>query len=89
VSRRVSPDRAGPGDRVTVEVVASDPSGMKQAAPFTLRVGDATLSGFLRFDPSSGSYRSTVVISEGMQGPVALKDFELEDYAGNSQRHTF
>jgi hypothetical protein len=89
VRQGVTPGQAAPGDRVTVEVVASDASGMKQAAPFTLRVGDATLSDFLRFDPSSGSYRSTFVVSEGMQGPVALKDVELEDYAGNRQRYTF
>ncbi|HSI99821.1 MAG TPA: hypothetical protein VLA59_05500 [Patescibacteria group bacterium] len=89
VLQGVTPGRAAPGDRVTVEVVATDASGMKQAAPFTLRVGDATLSDFLRFDPSSGSYRSTFVVSERMQGPVALKDIELEDYAGNRQRYTF
>jgi hypothetical protein len=70
-------------------VVASDGSGMKQAAPFTLRVGDATLSDFLRFDPSSQSYRSTLVLPQGMQGPVALVDVELEDYAGNRQRYSF
>jgi hypothetical protein len=89
VRQQVSPSRASPGDTLTVEVVASDASGMKQAAPFTLRVGDATLSDFLRFNPSSGSYRSTFVVSEGMQGPVALKEVELEDYAGNRQRYTF
>jgi hypothetical protein len=89
VRQRVAPGRAAPGDRVTLEVVASDASGMKQAAPFTLRVGDATVSDFLRFDPASGSYRSTLVVSEGMEGTVALKDIELEDYAGNRQRYAF
>jgi hypothetical protein len=52
-------------------------------------VGDRTVSDFLRFDHSRGSYRSTFVVSEGMQGAVALKDVELEDYAGNRQRYTF
>jgi FecR protein/LysM domain len=89
VSQKVSPSRADPGATVTVEVVASDASGMKQAAPFSLRIGDATVSDFLRFNPQSGSYRSTVVVSEGTQGPVALQDIELEDYAGNRQRYTF
>jgi FecR protein/Glucodextranase, domain B/LysM domain len=89
VRHEVAPSRAAPGARVSVEVVANDASGMKQAAPFTLRVGDATLSDFLRFDPSSQSYRSTLVLPAGMQGPVALTDVELEDYAGNRQRHTF
>jgi len=89
VRQGVTPRQAAPGATVTVEVVASDASGMKQAAPFTLRVGDATLSDFLRFDPSSQSYRSSVVLPTGMQGPVALTDVELEDYAGNRQRYTF
>ena len=89
VRQGVTPGRAAPGDRVSVEVVASDASGMKQAAPFTLQVGDGTVSDFLRFDPSSGSYRSTFVVSEGMQGAVALEEIELEDYAGNRQRYAF
>jgi FecR protein/LysM domain len=89
VRQAVAPSRAAPGARVSVEVVANDASGMKQAAPFTLRVGDATLSDFLRFDPSSQSYRSTLVLPAGMAGPVALTDVELEDYAGNRERHTF
>jgi hypothetical protein len=89
VRQEVAPSRASSGARVSVEVVANDASGMKQAAPFTLRVGDAILSDFLRFDPSSQSYRSTLVLPAGMQGPVALTDVELEDYAGNRERHTF
>jgi hypothetical protein len=89
ISQKVTPGQATPGATVTVEVEASDASGVKQAAPFSLRIGDATLSDFLRFDPSSQSYRSTLVVSRGMDGPVALEDVELEDYAGNRQRYTF
>jgi hypothetical protein len=89
VRQGVSPGQAAPGGTLLVEVAASDASGMKQAAPFTLQVGGATLSDFLRFNASSDSYRSTVVLPEGMQGPVALIDVELEDYAGNRQRYTF
>jgi hypothetical protein len=89
VSHAVTPTRVSPGATVTVEVVASDASGMKQAAPFTLRVGDATLSDFLRFDPSSQSYRSTLFLPKDMRGPARLADVELEDYAGNRQRYTF
>jgi hypothetical protein len=89
IDQEVTPGRGAPGATVTVKVVASDGSGMKQAAPFTLRVGDATLSDFLRFDPSSQSYRSTLVLPQGMQGPVALVEVELEDYAGNRQRYSF
>jgi hypothetical protein len=89
IGQKVAPDQATPGARVTVEVEARDASGLKQAAPFSLRIGDATLSDFLRFDPSSQSYRSTLVVPRGMEGAVALEDVELEDYAGNRQRYTF
>jgi hypothetical protein len=89
VGQKVVPNRAAPGASVTVEVEASDASGMKQAAPFSLRIGNATITDFLRLDPSSQSYRSTLVVPRGMEGPVALKDVELEDYAGNRQRYTF
>jgi nucleoid-associated protein YgaU len=89
VRQGVSPSVAVPGGTLMVEVSASDASGMKQAAPFTLRIGGTTLSEFLRFNRSTESYRSTVVLPEGMQGPVALIDVELEDYAGNRQRYTF
>jgi FecR protein/Glucodextranase, domain B len=89
VRQEVAPSRASPGATVSVEVVAEDASGMKQAAPFTLRVGDASLSDFLRFDSASQSYRSTVLLPAGMQGRVTLTDVELEDYAGNRQRYTF
>ena len=48
VRQSVSPDQASGGDAVTVEVVASDDSGMKQAAGFSLQVGDRSLADFLR-----------------------------------------
>ena len=89
IEKSVSKDRASGGDTVTVNVVASDTSGMKQAAPFTLQVGDRLLSDFLRFNKSSQSYRSTLVLPKDATGPIALKDVELEDYAGNRKRYTF
>jgi hypothetical protein len=89
VRQSLSPDQASGGDAVTVEVVASDDSGMKQAAGFSLQVGDRSLADFLRFNPASQSYRTTIVLPKGMNGPVELRDLELEDYAGNKKRYTF
>ncbi len=89
VKTSLSADRARGGESVTVNVVASDPSGMKQAAPFTLQVGDRLLSDFLRFNKTSQSYRATIVLPKDAQGAMALKDVELEDYAGNRKRYTF
>jgi hypothetical protein len=89
VNESVSKSRATGGDAVTVNVVASDTSGMKQAAPYTLQVGDRSFSDFLRFNKTSQSYRSTLVLPKDASGPIALKDVELEDYAGNRKRYTF
>ncbi len=89
IEKSLSKDRASGGDTLTVNVVARDPSGMKQAAPFSLQVGDRLLSDFLRFNKSSQSYRSTLVLPKDASGPIALKDVELEDYAGNRKRYTF
>ena len=64
VRQSLSPDQASGGDAVTVEVVASDASGMKQAAAFSLQVGDRSLADFLRFNRASQSYRATIVSAE-------------------------
>jgi hypothetical protein len=89
IKESVSETRAKGGDAITVNVVARDESGMKQAAPFTLQVGDRSFADFLRFNKSSQSYRTTLVLPKDVSGPVALKDVELEDYAGNRKRYTF
>jgi hypothetical protein len=89
VRQSLSPDQASGGDAVTVEVVANDASGMKQAAAFSLQVGDRSLADFLRLNPASHSYRSTIVLPKDMNGPIELRDVELEDYAGNKKRYTF
>ena len=72
-----------------IEVEASDASGLKQAAPFTVQIGGTTYSDFLRLNPATGSYRATVVPPQGASGRLALTDVELEDYAGNTERYSF
>jgi Glucodextranase, domain B len=89
VRQSLSRNQASGGDAVTVEVVASDASGMKQAAAFSLQVGDRLLADFLRFNRTSQSYRSTIVLPKEMSGRIELRDVELEDYAGNKKRYTF
>ena len=89
VGQRVSSPQADPGQPFVVEVEASDASGLKQAAPFTVRIGSTTYSDFLRFNPATGSYRATVIPPAGASGRITLSEVELEDYAGNTQRYTF
>jgi FecR protein/Glucodextranase, domain B len=85
----LSSERADPGQPFVIEVEASDASGLKQAAPFTVQIGGTTYSDFLRLNPATGSYRTTVVPPQGASGRLALTDVELEDYAGNTQRYSF
>ncbi len=89
IEQSLSQNRAEGGEAVTVNVIAKDTSGMKQAAPFTLQVGDRLVSDFLRFNRTSQSYRSTLVLPKDAAGAIALRDVELEDYAGNRKRYTF
>jgi hypothetical protein len=89
LGHRLSSREASPGQPFVIEVDASDASGLKQAAPFTVRIGRASHSDFLRLNPATGSYRATVVPPRGASGRLALIDLELEDYAGNRQRYTF
>ena len=89
LGHRLSSAQASPGQPFVIEVEASDASGLKQAAPFTVQIGGASHSDFLRLNPSTGSYRATVVPPQGASGRLALTDLELEDYAGNRQRYTF
>jgi hypothetical protein len=89
LGHRLSQDQASPGKPFVIEVTASDASGLKQAAPFTVRIGGATYSDFLRLNPASNSYRATVVPPQDASGRLALHDVELEDYAGNKQRYSF
>ncbi len=71
VNESVSKNWANGSDAVTVNVVARDTSGIKQAAPFTLQVGDRSLSDFLRFNKTSQSYRSTIVLPKDASGAIA------------------
>jgi len=89
LGHRLSSTQASPGQPFVIEVEASDASGLKQAAPFTVQIGRASHSDFLRLNPTTGSYRATVVPPQGASGRLALTDLELEDYAGNTQRYTF
>jgi hypothetical protein len=85
----LSSQQAGAGQPFVIEVKASDASGLKQAAPFTVQIGGTTYSDFLRLNRATNSYRTTVVPPQGANGKLALKEVELEDYAGNKQRYTF
>ena len=85
----VSPAEAHGGQPVRVEVRASDPSGLRKAAAFRLRVGDKDYADFLELGGESNSYRKTVLLPREATGRVTLREVEIEDYAGNKARFTF
>ncbi|MEP2762000.1 MAG: FecR domain-containing protein [Hyphomicrobiales bacterium] len=71
---------AGTG-RITIEVAAEDQNGLAKAAPFTLTAGGEQISGYLKYNKLSRSYKSVVGIASA--DAVILKTVELQDDAGN------
>lgn len=71
----------GDGGPITIEARASDASGLRQAAPFVLRVGAEEIEGFLRCDTASGICRTSL---PPQAGQLELIELMIEDYAGNA-----
>ncbi len=85
----VKPSEAHGGEPVQVEVRAQDPSGLRKAAPFRLRIGNTDYTDFLELSGESGSYRKTIQLPSDATGRIVLRDVEIQDYAGNEARFTF
>jgi hypothetical protein len=78
------------GERaLRIEVAAADPSGLRQAAPFTLQIGGRTERGVLELDQASGRYGATIALAPPAAGAARLTGVELEDYAGNRRQYRF
>jgi hypothetical protein len=75
-----SATRAGADGPIEVVVEATDASGLRQAAPFVLMVGETERRGFLRCDDATGTCRGTLPPEAGA---LALVEVAVEDYAGN------
>lgn len=65
---------------IEIVVQASDASGLRQAAPFLVMIGDRERDGFLRCDTTSGMCRATLPAEPG---ELELVEVVIEDYAGN------
>ena len=85
----VSPAQLRAGEPLEVEVEARDLSGLRKAAPFRVSVGGPGLRGLSRAQRQHGTYRKTMLLPPEAVGRVALRDVEIEDYAGNKARFAF
>lgn len=80
--------RSRSGKRIAnIKVTARDPSGLKQAAPYQLRIGDAVQSGFLKLGRKGRTYQDNVPVPR--KAKVELLSVELSDYAGNRRAYAF
>lgn len=61
-------------------VEASDASGLRQAAPYLVEVGDTEFEGYLRCDSRAGICRASLPPTDG---PMSLIEVVVQDYAGN------
>lgn len=69
---------AGP---ITIEVAATDPSGLRKSATYLLEIGGAERDGFLRCDSGAGICRASLPPETGQ---IQLIEVAVEDYAGNT-----
>ena len=67
----------------------ADPSGLRKAAPFKVRVAGIDYGEFLELGGDGGTYRATLLLPRDAVGPVTLREVEIEDYAGNRARFAF
>ena len=71
----------GVGSAIELVVVATDASGLRQAAPYLLQVGENEREGFLRCDTATGTCRASLPPEPGA---LRLIEVVIEDYAGNA-----
>jgi hypothetical protein len=73
----------GGAPALTVEVIASDASGLAKAAPVTVIAGAKTFTGYLRYNRSAKAYQGTMQVPAEDIALARLSRIELEDDAGN------
>ena len=71
---------AGEGGPIEIVVQARDASGLRQAAPYLVEVGDEEFEGYLRCDSAGGICRASLPAASG---EVSLVEVIVQDYAGN------
>ncbi|PSL17101.1 FecR domain-containing protein [Shimia abyssi] len=70
----------GKGGAIEIVVQAQDASGLRQAAPYLVEVGDEEFEGYLRCDSANGVCRANVPATPG---EMNLIEVIVQDYAGN------
>ncbi len=70
----------GEGGAIEIVVEARDASGLRQAAPYLVEVGDEEFEGYLRCDSAGGICRASLPAASG---DMTLVEVIVQDYAGN------
>lgn len=88
-SYSVSAKAATSGETVTIHIAATDETGLKAGARYTLRIGTVRHSGFLTRCDSGDCYEGKLVIPVGASGDLVLESVVLEDVVGNVKTDAF
>jgi len=70
---------------ISIEVVAKDKSGLARIARYALKAGEQDISGYLRFNRATQSYRGTLQVPAEFAVAAKLVSLELRDDAGNKR----
>ncbi|MGR3713383.1 MAG: FecR domain-containing protein [Shimia sp.] len=80
ISRAEMTRPEGADGPIEIVVEATDASGLRQAAPYLVEVGDAEFEGYLRCDSRAGICRASLPPTAGA---MSLIEVVVQDYAGN------
>jgi hypothetical protein len=74
---------------ITISVFARDASGLAVVAPFVLRSGTTTFTGYLRYNRAMRGYQGAIEVPVDLAGAAELQQVVLQDHAGNSEVFEF
>jgi hypothetical protein len=76
-------------NQASVSIKAQDSSGLIKTAPFTVQIGNQSLTGHMILSGSKGRYLGTFSIPKGGGDIIKFKSVTLSDYLGNSKEYRF
>jgi hypothetical protein len=83
IKTQSAPVSGDAGSFVSVEVAASDESGLAATARCTISLGSESVEGFLEFNPATKTYEGAIPVPHGSAKTAVIRSVDIADAAGN------